>query len=279
MEEYRIFEEEKFNKILDLVEHANKDIIQIFNSIIKVIPQSIFKALSVADDFEVEGENYRSDLMRKYESSPEGYVYNESIDFDFQNDNGLRVQISVDSFEESMVDFGNLNANEENSDSSVVFGEDPKFVFSLTFSSKNKSLDCEVWIQPIQYSFEIVSAITLNGRQVSQNYITLSQAELIEYANDEMEISEDDFEEDEEDDIIVLSEEEYDKLKKELNAVTMVDDVAIDESTGEPEVEIEFFDGDEEDSLDDITDSYWFINKTNKNTQKRVFLIIVHFGF
>ena len=146
-------------------------------------------------------------------------------------------------------------ANEENLDSSVIFGEDPKFIFSLTFSSKNKSLDCEVWIQPIEYSFEIVSAITLNGRQVSQNYITLSQAELIEYSNDEMEIREDDFEEDEDDDIIVLSEEEYDKLKKELNAVTMVDDVAIDESTGEPEVEIEFFDGDE-DELDDITDNY-----------------------
>ena len=40
--------------------------------------------------------------------------------------------------------------------------------------------------------------------------------------------------------------------------------VEIDEESGEPEVEIEFFDGDEEDSLDDITDSYWLINKANK---------------
>ena len=187
MEDYRIFEEEKFNKILDLVADVDGDIMQVFNSAIKKLPQNIFKALIVADDYEMEDANYNSDLMRKYESSDEGYIYNESIDFDFQNNNSLRIQLSVNSFEESMVDFGNSNATEEEFDDSVIFGEDPKFVFSITFSSKNKSLDCEVWIQPIECEFQIVSAITLNGKQVKQCCKTMTQAELIQDANDEIE--------------------------------------------------------------------------------------------
>ncbi len=231
MEDYRIFEEEPFNKVLDLVEYVDEEAAAQFSSIIKVLPKKIIKALSEGDDFELLTEKYNSDLLRMNDGNK------DSIFFTFKsNIKNIGVQISIIPFREM-----DLMHVENNIDSEEFQTDDgPWFTFSITLTTGDKNYDWEVYVQEMEGAYQVISCKNINEKPIRQIVENLSYGEIMQYVNDS-EYDEDEEYEDE-NDIEFDGVMEYDEVTGELKITSFFEneDVKIDEESGEPEVKVEF---------------------------------------
>ena len=127
----------------------------------------------------------------------------------------------------------------------------------LKYSKENK-YDWEVYVQPFEDIFQLISIKNINGEMAYQKLNEYSYKELSEFADDE-EYDEDDYCEDDED-IEFDGVAEYDEDGNLITQLFKEEDftnVGLDEN-GNPEIEVEFHVElpSEEDDLDDKTDYY-----------------------
>ena len=255
-EKFRIFEEEKFNKILDLLEIVDTDLLEQYKKIISAIPTKVVNAVAECEDFDVSTSSYTADMLRITDGAK------DSIFLTFNNTkNNLKIELNIFPFSEFDInpELKALNDSYMKELNLEVKKEEdlPWFVFSLTLSQDDKIYDWEVYVQPYDDEFQIISIKNYKEQMVEQKVITLSYEELIQYADNEEYCEDDEYYE--EDDIEFDGIAEYDE---EGNLVTHLfkeedfENVAIDEESGEPEIEVELHVElpPEEDDLDDEAD-------------------------
>jgi len=239
---YEIFEEDCFNMVVKLVEKVDRKLVKRYEDVLRSLPNKILKALAVGDDFEMFSSEYDADLLRMSGSGK------DSIFFTFKNyKKDLKIELNILPYTED-----DISAEEEYK---------PVFIFSLSLTMKdNKGMDWEVYIQPHEDRFQLISIKNMNGEMVGQQVIQdIPYSELLEHANYE-EYDESDEEDDEEIEFDGVAE--YDKdgnLVTKLFKPEDLKDVKIDEESGKPEVEVELhveLPDDEEDPFDDKTDYY-----------------------
>jgi len=254
-EKFEVFEEEKFNRILNLVEYVDPEAIMYYKKMILNISQKAVKSLS-------EGENigYNNKDIQFYVIRTDNGM-RESIKFVYENVlKGFRINLEIAPIEDYNFivpeDEYGVEIQEEFKPKDI-----PLFIFSLSylFLKENKSIGWEAYVQNFDDEYQVLCEKYINGKIKSQKHTMMGLNEVLEFAGDE-EFYDEDEEDEIEDDVefILLGEKsEYDEVIKELrlSALFKSEDVEIDEESGEPEVEVEFFDN-EVDNVDDETDDY-----------------------
>ncbi len=199
-EKYRIFEDEKFNKILDLVERVDINLIEQYKKVVNVLPAKVVKATGDCEDFDVSTSSYTADMLRITDG------VKDSIFLTFNNTkNNLKIELNIFPFLELDInkELDDLSKNEDylqdfNLDNEIKKEEDlPWFVFSLTLSQDDKIYDWEVYVQPYEDEFQIISIKNYKEQMVQQKVITLSYEELIQYADNEEYCEDDEYYEEE----------------------------------------------------------------------------------
>lgn len=259
-DKYRIFEEEKFNKILDLITRVDNELAGKFKKVVSSLPKKLSNALGEGEDFSVFHKSYDADLLRIEDGAK------DSLFFTYKNyDKKLKIEMSVFPFSELDLDSDEVNFDYEEDnipqEDEEIEVDQPWFVFSLTFTvDDKKGFDWEVYVQPYEDEYQVISIKNYNGEMINQKIEMLSYDEIIEFADD-AEYDEEEFEEDE--DIEFDGIAEYDEETGEVKVTALFEDsdfenIKIDEESGEPEIEVELDIElpSEEDPFDDKTDYY-----------------------
>jgi len=217
-EKFRVFPE-NYNKMLDLVEKIDPDLVKKYEKIMTKMPNFVLNHIKENRDFSCDGTDFRVDLDK----------YDEMIEFQYTRyKKYFNASMNIYPYYEDEL----LEDDEDETDEEVEV--DPElvderdgdiFIFSLTMTNtedeakiridveekdgnyqfkgvgiKGVEIDHEVFVEKREDGLYLTSRQTLNGVQVYKKEMPMDFEELAEYACEESEEEEvDDYEEDFED--------------------------------------------------------------------------------
>ena len=212
-QKYRVFAED-YNKMLDLVEKVDAEVVEKYKKIISKMPTSVIEMLPYKKEFCFEGEDLRIDkdcydemiefqytTYRKYfNASMNIYPYYEDELLEDDEDEEyeeIEIDPEIEDEEDGNIFIFSLTMTNTQGEAKIKFNfEEDNGKYKYVGAEQNGiELDYSVFVERREDEFFLVSKHLLNGVEIKKIEKSISYEELSEYACEEKELEEDvDFE-------------------------------------------------------------------------------------
>lgn len=211
-QKYRVFAE-GYNKMLDLVEMVDSELLEKYKKVISKMPASVIEMLPYKKEFCYQGEDLRIDkdcydemiefqytTYRKYfNASINIYPYyeDELLEDDEDEDNEeIEIDPEIEEEEDGDIFIFSLTMTNTQGEAKIKFNfEEENGQYKYVGAEQNGiELDCSVFVERRNDDYFLVSKHLLNGVEVKKIEKPISYEELVEYACEEKEIKDDEFE-------------------------------------------------------------------------------------
>lgn len=198
-EKYRVFAE-KYNKMLDLVEKVDPDLMKKYQKVMSKMPKYVLRKLGENKEFSCDGTDFRVDFdkydeMIEFQYTTFKKYFNVSMnlypyyDDELLEDDELDEEIEIDPEIEDKEDGNlfifslNMTNTEDEAKIKINFEEKDGEYKYINTETAGLELDYSVFVEKLENEeFRLVSRYTLNGVEAYKKELPISYDALQEYA-------------------------------------------------------------------------------------------------